>query len=62
MILTEQVSNFVCKHMSEKAVRAQCKLLSTFYDPEVKHVFYRASGHCSLLMPDVLHHQLATFP
>lgn len=38
MIPTEQVPDFVCKHMSEKPSRRNAELLSTFYDPEVKHV------------------------
>jgi hypothetical protein len=38
MILTEQVANFVCKYMSKKPFGLNAKLLSIFYDPEVKHV------------------------
>ena len=38
MIFTEQVADFVCKHMSEKPSGLNAELLSTFYDPEVKHV------------------------
>jgi dienelactone hydrolase len=40
MILTEQVSNFVCKHVSEKPSGLNAKLLSTFYDPEGHAVLY----------------------
>jgi hypothetical protein len=38
MILTEQVANFVCKCMSKKPFGLNAELLSTLYDPEVKHV------------------------
>ena len=38
MIFTEQVADFVCKHMSEKASRVNADLVSTLYYPEVKHV------------------------
>jgi hypothetical protein len=38
MIFTEQVADFVCEYMSEKAFRVNADLLSTLFNPEVKHV------------------------